>query len=794
MTHRTHLEEAVQQATESKRTMPATFLNAYEIFNAASLSWPVNIYAVDVKDGEARGHSQRGLIKSIVWDLRRKHGKLCKGHTFVVDISPRLVAVPAGWKLPVPITTSDYSVSLERSYLAKATDKGDRPIVEGILREAFKHRFKNVDSPELGPLWQDYNAFCQHPVPVGEDYIMCRRFACTAKVLHGGAWVVQVAVNTATIDGKTFEDYYHSGGVDLLAEMLEAKRRDRLDRENRPITLRVLRQYQVGSSKVEPIDLEDFDAIQRHGRLSPQEQRALTTYEVKCRPFAKPPIAVPLRELRLILDSQITQEEHSETIIEPAERERLMSKVRSFVDGAEAYGHSIELSEEPFDADRLQKTFVLPPAVRVRSAEGGQTILQAPDQATEEALRSRGWERFNHVRRNGFLERRPIFPVLAWPSSRGQEGGVTIKEDVQLIWREQGIEESFELVYYSRVDDIRKAVEGGPGNLVLVVLPEASTKPRQKDNTHERIKQVLEVPSQCLNIDHTRPLKYLQLPWDDFRRAEQRLAKRLRNTYEMCLGSLLVKHHWFPFAPASPFHYNVQVGLDVGGVHNTAAMACLGYGFSHPSDILIFRPEEIPIEVQKKEPIPTDCLFSGLLRLFEVVQSEIASEKLKPDYETVVFYRDGRLLGAGDEWNEQDALRRLHQELLKREWVTSESIWTAVEVLKAAEGWRVFGNGGGIQNPLVGRCIFPYEDEQSALVCTTGVPYLTQGTAQPLMVRIIDIFGQSNREEVLQDLIWQCDMCFTKPDIGLSLPWVLHVADKGALQLSRSYKISGITA
>jgi hypothetical protein len=37
-------------------------------------------------------------------------------------------------------------------------------------------------------------------------------------------------------------------------------------------------------------------------------------------------------------------------------------------------------------------------------------------------------------------------------------------------------------------------------------------------------------------------------------------------------------------------------------------------------------------------------------------------------------------------------------------------------------------------------------------------------------------------------------MCFTKPDSGMSLPWVLHVADTGALQLARSYRISGITA
>jgi hypothetical protein len=132
--------------------------------------------------------------------------------------------------------------------------------------------------------------------------------------------------------------------------------------------------------------------------------------------------------------------------------------------------------------------------------------------------------------------------------------------------------------------------------------------------------------------------------------------------------------------------------------------------------------------------------------------------------------------------------------LVNRQWVTRESVWTVVEVLKPAEGWRVLRNAAGIENPVVGACVFPYEDEQAALVCTTGAPYLTQGTAQPLMVCVIDVFGRSKRDEVLRDLFWQCDMCFTKPDIGLSLPWVLHVADKGALQLSRSYRISGITA
>ena len=60
--------------------------------------------------------------------------------------------------------------------------------------------------------------------------------------------------------------------------------------------------------------------------------------------------------------------------------------------------------------------------------------------------------------------------------------------------------------------------------------------------------------------------------------------------------------------------------------------------------------------------------------------------------------------------------------------------------------------------------------------------YLTQGTAGPLKVAIVEVHGAARRDDVLRDLIWSADLCFTKVDMGLRLPWVLHVADAGALQ------------
>jgi hypothetical protein len=142
MNHAAHVQEAFDRSTDDLREIPATFLNAYKIVNASSLSWPVNIYGVDLKGDRPQGHDKRGRIKDIIWKLRSQHPSLCRGQGFVADISPRLVAVSAGWNLPVPIDTSEYSVSLERSGTAKAREKPDSVIVEGILREAVRNQLQ----------------------------------------------------------------------------------------------------------------------------------------------------------------------------------------------------------------------------------------------------------------------------------------------------------------------------------------------------------------------------------------------------------------------------------------------------------------------------------------------------------------------------------------------------------------------------------------------------------------------------------------------------------------------------
>ena len=56
-----------------------------------------------------------------------------------------------------------------------------------------------------------------------------------------------------------------------------------------------------------------------------------------------------------------------------------------------------------------------------------------------------------------------------------------------------------------------------------------------------------------------------------------------------------------------------------------------------------------------------------------------------------------------------------------------------------------------------------------------------------------DVAGAGSMAEVVRDFVWEADFGLTKTDMGSRFPWVLKVADSGALQSARSYHITGIT-
>jgi hypothetical protein len=781
-------------APQPAQKLGETFLSCYEIVNRDALRWGVRLYKVR-RNGGGQTHAERGDAKQVIWELRKKNKNLCSGYGFVVDLDEETVAVPCGWKLPGDVRVGDCLVTFDSEFTTDPGNRRHRGVITGILREGLKKHFKDNRSDVLGEWWQDYDRFCQMPDYRNPAEIhFCRKFGAAAKVLVGERWVVQPLISTATLDGRTFADYFRTGEVAALTEMIEAKQANRLDRRNRATNVRVLRDESsdfLTNAKV--LELEEPNLLNGIASLSRHDQGEKAGGTIRCRAYNGPPVEVPLRQLRLILDSQITKSEHSETILDPADRHHLAGLLRDFINGVEVNGVILRLAELPVDAASFRNEIIKPPALRVRDEGANERVVASVDPVTKDGLRVRGRQRAEALKRYGYLQGRPINPLLAWPKRFGQDRAKRMADDLNYLMKNAGIGFQFQWTLYDTAEELGRFVGKSGYDSILAVLPEGWRRPHRDDSTHEKIKQRIDVPSQCIQYDHTLPEAWVKRPHREMVQQDQRLARRIQQRYELCLWSLLAKLHWIPFAPRDAFNYNVHIGLDVGGRHNNHAMTCLGYGFSRPEDGLLFRPEEIPIDVQKAEPIPTDCLTRGLLQLIEHVHSELEALHVRPDLERLLLFRDGRLMGDGDEWNEVDAVRAVLSQVRERGWVSDRAIWTAVEIMKSAEEWRIMSGSDGVSNPIVGQCVFPFDDQSTGLVCTTGAPYLPQGTACPLKIKIIDIVGKADSRQVVRDLVWEADMCFTKPDIGMSLPWVLHVSDAGALQLARSYRITGIT-
>jgi hypothetical protein len=788
------IEELRKAVNKRRAALPEEFLNAYKITNFNNIEWDVSIYRAERKNNRPTSHIERGEIKNALWSYYFKNKAKCRGYKFVADINEVTVVVPSSWQVPEIFSEGDFNISLVETRTVKLS-KADRKISEAILREGIKSIFKfnRGANGELGELWQDFGKFCQAPVAnADDDFCVSRRFNASVKVFPGDNWLVKCAIGTTLIDSLTFADYYREGRVNELAESIKIKRMNGMNRQNQPVNVRVLHYNDAPESfTMEALELDNPDLIIQHATWNRTKQADYQNESIGCRAFKREANQIPLSEIRLILNSQITGDDHTETIIDPADREPLMKRIRDFINGAEIFGQVIRLDEKPFDTDMFERGFVLPPSIRVRSANGATEIIPAPQNESEEEIKNRARKRSQHIRQHGFLIQRPINPLIAVPHHAEETTARRLTNDLNYILQSQNVDFRFQYLRYKNVEEIRREINQNDYDALLAVLP----LPQDKHDVYNQIKERVEVPSQCIELRNTLPWRFVGIPYKDLVKSQSKLVRRIRQRYEMCILNLLVKHHWLPFIPTSSFHYNLQAGLDVGGIHNTDAVSCFGYGFGNPEDILIFRPERIPIETQKGEPIPTKSLYEGLLTQFEILKTELDAAGKPVDFETALFYRDGQLLGDGDSWNEREALIMLHEELLRREWISTNSVWTAVEVMKQAEDWRIFrGEGETASRPLGGRYLYPFDEKNSALVLTTGNQHLTQGTPCPLRVRIVDIFGESNAHAVIQDLIWQADLSFTKPDVGMRLPWVLHVADAGALQQSRSYKITGITA
>jgi hypothetical protein len=774
-----------------------TVLNGYELQFPADFSVPVNTYIVQHVGDESQTDEDRGEIVSVAWDYWRQNKHHCDGRNyFVVDLEADRIAVPSGWQLPACEDFKGFSISPDAYFVAKLDDAEHHGLILKLIQQSVKRHFQDNNYCEpLGPLWKSFGDFCQMPSRKSRgDFCFCRRFIVTPVVVGGDRFALRISIRTVCLDARTLDYYYREGKVAELAEMIEAKQSSGSDRKGNAFGVHVwLDESTEHMTNAKQLELVDPAGIVATAKRSPIEQRRLAGTAVLCAEFKKPPAEVSLAKLRLVVNTDITSEQHRETIISPSERWRLQNDVRNYLQNLTVVGKTARLAAAPLSTDSFACIDIRPPVVRVLNEWQQPVELDTPSEFSFEALEERAKNRMRAVERNGFLRSLDINPALAWHVSFPARRAQRMQRDLNHILNSRNIKYQFGLLRFKNVEDLRKQLADAGHDAVLVVLPEHSSQSGRPNDTHEQLKKRLEIPSKCIHHDNTLAEHLAAIRVRDLDEAGKREFNQTKQKYRLTLDHLLIKHGWIPFEPAEPFHFNVHVGLDVGGRRNDTVVACLGYGFGAADQGLTFFTQQIHVEKGKAEPIPTDSLLTGLLQLFEHVYAEAKNVGVALDFDSVLCIRDGAMLGAGDEWNEREALTKLRERLVSDGLATSAARWAVAEIHKRAEEWRLFDKAvDAIRNPLVGRCIYDFQRPNEGLLTTTGRPYLFQGTAQVLKVVTSSISGNCTFQEIIQDVSWEADMGFTRPDMGRGLPWVLHGADCGALHASKGYRLIGL--
>ena len=801
--------------TQSRRThhprrrevLPAPLvLNAFELEFERHLSVPVIMYEV-TRVGDRVANPAENAV-SAMWNHRRNNRDTARGSGSILGVSDTVVATSESWDLPSGVESG---WNIQRKVRINVSSSSDHTsVLLALLRDAIKQHFKSFtteSTSNLGPLWKDYGDYCQMPDDdLGISVCFCRKFSVRPKVLSDGRLVVQIIVSTVTLDERPIAAHLERGNGDNIVDHVTTTLENYSTRNGDPAKVRAWwDQRERGGTGAKVVEIAEPDALVELAKSPREEQKLQSRVSIPCIEFPDKRLNLPLAELRFIKSSWGTGELHRHTILSPAERASLRQEVVDILDGFQVADVRTKVHSKPVAAERYKLLNVLPPSVRVRDEWGEPRIIKSASRLSADGLRRRSRHRAVAVGKHGFLRSSPLKPLLAWPSHVLRHQGKPERTDHELVdamkatlnrrMEERQVSAHFESFVFTDVNELRQRVESGNYDAMLAVLPEPSRHVYQSDDTHELIKQAIGIPSQCIHWDNTVDRRVALQDESGLADSERKRLRQGIQKYDLCINNLLVKCGWLPYLPTEPFQFNVHVGIDVGGRNNDTVVVSLCHGLADPDGEVVFRVQRIPVDVKQPEPIPSQSLTAGLRSIFDFVRKELEASGLPIGFEDVLFFRDGAILGRADQWNEMEGLTRLLQGLKDDSIVSGTGKWAVVEAHKRGVLWRVEAvRDGEHENPIVGQCVVGLEEADRALVSTTGQPYLTQGTADPTVVRLRVLCGEVDFSSALQDYLWEADLGFTKMDMGHALPWILRLADSGALNLSRSYKSDGIIA
>jgi len=460
---------------------------------------------------------------------------------------------------------------------------------------------------------------------------------------------------------------------------------------------------------------------------------------------------------------------HSQSIQPPNKRCAEVSKiVQQHFANAELNGKPIQLKAEPFQAE--QRFFPVP-----NQLFGNNSLLQVKQDVADRGidLRELGQIRMRYLLdpKIGPLTVSPfdaqyIIRPLSVPRPIVEDFTERFKQSVLQFYPHHPYNPKL-VLYDDRgcrtLQSQAKAIQTALRNVAvtrgyaLLVLP-----PNADKDLHNYIKRALwpDIQLQCALASNIMSFYQQQSAGEQLTyEVKDGLEGKLRSYIKYAaLGLLQVNHKWL-WSLGNALHYDAYIGIDV--LKGTA-----GFTFIYKNGQHCFFHD---FPSQQKERLPANQIRDVLCKQIEDDLSRLFCPPLICP-RSIVIHRDGRA-----HESELRGIRAAVQSLKREGILDPETKLGVVEILKQSAYPIRIGVGDFLDtlgNPRIGSW-FPIDAKQG-IVCSTGKPFIHQGTARPLHAIIVE--GGLDIEYVLEDIFALSQLIWSAPDSCGRLPLTIRLA------------------
>jgi argonaute-like protein implicated in RNA metabolism and viral defense len=211
------------------------------------------------------------------------------------------------------------------------------------------------------------------------------------------------------------------------------------------------------------------------------------------------------------------------------------------------------------------------------------------------------------------------------------------------------------------------------------------------------------------------------------------------------------------------------VGLDVGG-EKKARVACYTF-FDELGNYL--GEEWRPQRAEEIDPMELKRTVVNMVK------------KHREHINSMVIHRDGEFTG-----KELEGVGQVKSDLIREGVMSDNSTVTCVNVKKTVP-YRLYEVSNEEQSGCrIGSYLLL--DAHSAILATSGVPLLRQGTARPLLIELVPPYDKENIKTTIQDIYYLSFMHWGSILLKMKLPATLRYADALTPFALRNIRVTGV--